>query len=417
MKNRKVKFRPILRLVALVLSLASLLILSNCSKDSGQGDTTSQEDGASKTSQTSASTEPTRPEKVVEVYDIEYAEKYQPTDCIRDTFYDSQNGNTLPYCLFVPKDYSPSKKYPVLLFLHGAGETGTDNRRQLNNLDNMFEYNGDIVADAFILCPQSAGWWNLDEGPNEFGGSLGSALHLLNSITKQYSCDKNRLYVMGLSMGGYATWDLLERCGDVFAAGVPICGGGNRYNGAAYKDIPIKIYHGTADTTVSFSSSLAMYNAIIAAGGQKVDFIQLDGVGHNAWDYAFSDREMFCWMFAQNKSKSDVNYECAPLFSVKDSNGKAVITDSDVVKTNYRRESGKTDKMIIELTLTSVGRSKLNNAYKKSNGSPFTFYYGTQKVYSFTATTGTNDKVFQIAEVFNIDNYLKFYNSIRKSDG
>lgn len=422
MKKRKVyshkkSIRIVSSVMAFVLTIASLLILCNCSNNEKEENASSVGSVVSTNSQTQTSTEPVRPERVVEIYSFKYEERAKSTDYIQDVFYDTQSGNTLPYCLFIPKNYSSSKEYPVILFLHGAGAIGTDNVKQLNNLHNMFEYNGDIVSNAFIICPQSSEWWNLDRDEyNDYNGTLGSALHLLNYITNEYSCDSNRIYVMGLSMGGYATWALLERCGDIFAAGVPICGGGNRYNGAAYKDIPIKIYHGTADTTVSFSNSQSMYNAIVQAGGQKVDFIQLQGVGHNAWDYAFSDREMFCWMFAQNKATNpDGVYEHTERFSIKDAKGKTIITDNDVAKTSYRRESNQKDKMIIELTLTARGRSILEKAYTSSDGSPFTFYYGTQKVYSFTATTPPNDNVFCIADVFNIDNYYKFYTTVIKT--
>lgn len=408
------------KVIVFFFSVCLVFSFTACDKANTSSGTHSKKDkDASANSQTVVSTEPMRPEKVTEIYSVEYEDRYQTTDNIKDIFYDKQSGNTLPYRLYIPKHYSQSQKHPVILFLHGAGEIGTDNVQQLNNLNNMFEYNGDIVSNAFILCPQSSGWWNLDrDQPNDYNGTLGSAVHLLEEIMQKYSCDSNRIYVMGLSMGGYATWALLERCGDIFAAGVPICGGGNTDKGAAYVDIPIKIYHGTADTTVSFSSSQAMYNAIINAGGQKVDFIQLEGVGHNAWDYAFSDREMFYWMFAQNKAENpngEYEYEHSERFSIKDAKGNKVITDKDVVKTSYRRETNKSDKMIIELTLTAKGLSDLDKAYTSSDGSPFTFYYGTQKVYSFTATAPPKGNVFYIADVFNIDNYLKFYKAIEKT--
>lgn len=405
------------KIFALITVICLIFSFAACGGDDASSDAASSGGENSDTVQSDDKTEPVGPEKVTQVFELKYESHYVVTHNIKDTFYDPESGNTLPYRLYMPKDYDPAKKYPVLLFLHGAGETGTDNSRQLNNINNMFEYNGDIVAGAFIICPQSAGWWNLDrDRPDDMKGSLGSAYHLLQSIMSKYSCDRNRVYVTGLSMGGYATWDLLERCGDTFAAGVPICGGGNSYNGSAYVDIPIMIYHGTADTTVRFSASESMYNAIVAAGGKKVKLIRLGGVGHNAWDPAYADREMFTWMFAQDKSKDvSVGYEYTPRFSIRNSKGNIVISDSDVIKTGYCRASKKGEKMIIKLTLNAVGCSKLNNAYKRSNGAEFTFYYGTQKVYSFTATEPLKDNVFRIADVFDIDSYLRFYKSIEKT--
>lgn len=128
-------------------------------------------------------------------------------------------------------------------------------------------------------------------------------MNLLNEIQRNYSCDKNRIYVMGLSMGGYATWTLLENYPDVFAAGVPICGWGNVYNAHLLVDIPIRIYHGRNDTTVSFSQSQAMYDAIIECGGKKVIFTKLSGYGHNVWEYAAYDDEMHEWLFSQSLKK------------------------------------------------------------------------------------------------------------------
>ena len=100
--------------------------------------------------------------------------------------------------------------------MHGAGEIGVDNQSQLSNIDQMFKINGDFATQAIVICPQSNEWWNLDrEMYGDRKGTLASAMNLLDEIQKTYSCDKNRIYVTGLSMGGYATWNLLEEYGDV----------------------------------------------------------------------------------------------------------------------------------------------------------------------------------------------------------
>lgn len=365
--------------------------------------------------QSSVSTTPTSPEKVTRVYNTKL--NFEVNDPIKSTFSDSQNGNSLPYALYLPKSYSTAKKYPVLLFLHGAGELGSDNQKQLNNIRNMFTYNGDFISQCILICPQTPVWWNLDrQYTGDQGGTLGSALHLLEKIQKTYSCDQNRIYVTGLSMGGYATWDILESYGDIFAAGVPLCGGGNSGNGAAFVDIPIRIYHGTNDPTVSFNSSQSMYNAIKAAGGNKVELYPLNGVGHDAWNPAYRDRDLFSWMFAQNKANNPSGkYEYVNYFKIVDSNGKTVISEEDIFFVDYLIDWGNSDAVDIYITLTDAGKDKLNNAYTKSGGKEFTVYCSNQKLYSFKATKPISDNVFSIVGVFNEENYFSFVSIIQKA--
>lgn len=372
-----------------------------------------QSDSSSGTS-SAVSNEPVRPEKVTEVYTFKNV--FNKPAVIRKVYEDPINHNKLPYCLFVPEDYSPSKKYPVILFLHGAGELGTDNNKQINNISKMFECNGDFIANAILLCPQTYEWWELykaTKGDNM--GMLASAIHLLQEIQSTYSCDKNRIYVTGLSMGGFATWDLLEEHGNIFAAGVPICGGGSPHNAVKYLNIPIRIYHGTDDDTVSFRNSKQMYDAIRQAGGQKVTLIPLDGVKHNAWDPAYSDRDMFSWLFAQDKvANPSGEYRYVPYFEIKDSDGNTIISEEDIISCSYRRERNKEDSMIIDFKLTASGQNELKKAYTSSNGSPFTVYCAQQKVYSFTATEAPIDNIFAVADVFTVENYYEFYGTIEK---
>lgn len=348
-----------------------------------------------------------RPEKITKIYTESIG--FTEASPQKGSFYDEKNGNSLPYCLYVPKDYSPKKKYPVILFLHGAGELGNDNTSQLRCISNMFKKNGDFIAQCILVCPQTSVWWNLDGViPGDGKGTLTSALHLLEDIEKTYSCDKNRLYVTGLSMGGYATWDLLERYGDIFAAGVPLCGGGNAYNGAAFKDIPIRIYHGTADGTVSFSNSKRMYDAIVAAGGKNVELFPLEGYGHDVWNYTYGDRDMFSWLFAQNKAnKKAVKYDkkdIVSVFKITDKNGKTVVSDGDIVFTNFIM-GGNGSGIRANIRLSDSGAARLNEAYKSSGGGEFTVYIAGEKFYSFTATEPADDKMFVMAGVLTGENY------------
>lgn len=343
----------------------------------------------------------TRPEKVTEVFP--FKSKFKFPYFKEENFYDSKNGNFLPYRLYVPKDYNAKKQYPVILFLHGAGEIGTNNQSQISNIDKMFEINGDFVSQAIVICPQSNEWWNLDrEMYGDRKGTLASAMNLLDEIQKNYSCDKNRIYVTGLSMGGYATWNLLEEYGDVFAAGIPICGGGNTYNASELKDIPIRIYHSTDDTTVPFSLSQNMYDAIVNAGGKKVKLVTLYSVGHNSWDSAYSDRDTFSWLFAQDKAKNKTGkYEKSPYFRIVDKDGRTAISDEDIKYLFYDDALAGAKNVAVEVVLNNSGKEKLEKLYKENQGKQFTVYWADQKLYNFTVNGMPVDDTFSMIGIFD----------------
>lgn len=219
-------------------------------------------------------------------------------------------GYTLPYRLYVPADYDPSKSYPVLLFLHGAGERGNDNESHVNaTVQNLFNKRPDTLSQTIVICPQCpAGeqwvdypWANGNYSTDSVKESkaLSTAYEILESILDNFSCDKDRVYIMGLSMGGYGTWDMLVRHGDTFAAGVPLCGGGDPSKAEYLKDIPIWTYHGTADGTVKYEGTNEMYNAIVAAGGTKITFTSVENAGHNVWTEATCNAKLIDWLFAQ----------------------------------------------------------------------------------------------------------------------
>src|SRR5262249_5923284 len=148
-----------------------------------------------------------------------------------------ENGKELPYRLMKPEGYDASKKYPLVIFLHGAGERGTDNEKQLvhgvpqfASKENREKYPCFLIAPQ---CPDKQSWVNVDWSaephtiPKEPAESAKLVLNLIQSLQKEYSVDPKRIYITGLSMGGYGTWDLLARKPELFAAAVPICGGGD----------------------------------------------------------------------------------------------------------------------------------------------------------------------------------------------
>lgn len=336
----------------------------------------------------------------------------------KDIFYDSKTNNTLPFRLVIPKNYDSNKKYPVILFLHGAGELGTDNEKHISTIKTMYYYNGDLVSDAFLICPQTNEWWRLDrynEGDRK--GMLSSALNLLEDLRNNYSFDTNRIYVTGLSMGGYATWSLLEEYGNIFAAGMPICGGGNSSNGYKLKDLPIRIYHSLDDPTVNFSASQSMHSAILNAGGSKAEFVILDGLGHNVWDYAFSDREAFCWLFAQNKlTNPTCEYEYIPYLKIVDSQGKIVISDEDIELINHFG-SYRDDNYIyaVNICLNFDGAQKLIKSYNSNKQKDYTVYWLNEKLFIYTADKISENNVLYFENVFSEENVELFYKTVSQS--
>jgi predicted peptidase len=221
------------------------------------------------------------------------------------------NGLGLPYRLYVPLDYVQSKRYPLLLVLHGSGEKGTDNRKQLVNgvlafCDRKLQ-NRHAAFVVYPQCPEDARWveapwkegrYEVDQVP--ISKPLSTALELLTALEKELSVDPQRRLIAGLSMGGYGTWDAIIRHPDRFAGAMPICGGGDPGKAAAARSVPVWAFHGAKDEVVPVAASRTMVQALRKAGG-KVRYTEYPTVGHNAWDKAFADRRAITWLLSQRR--------------------------------------------------------------------------------------------------------------------
>lgn len=225
--------------------------------------------------------------------------------------------NELPYRMLQPKNFDSNQKYPLLLFLHGAGERGNDNEKQLIHGGNLFlsaiqsdQYPSFMV---FPQCPTEDYWGNADitrsEGKIDIkfknGGeptpSLEAVLALLDSMVQLPFIDKDRIYVGGLSMGGMGTFELCYRRPDLFAAAFPICGGGHPESVKLYASkFPIWIFHGEDDNVVSAEFSKTMVD-VLKAEGANPRFSLYPGVNHNSWDNAFAEPDFLEWIFSQKK--------------------------------------------------------------------------------------------------------------------
>ena len=204
-----------------------------------------------------------------------------------------EGDNESKYVLFVPHDYSGEKPYPVVLFLHGAGSTGTDGKKQVSGIAAAIRRD-EKSFPAIVVFPQSQKrTWQAESEDGK------RALAILAEVEKSYKVDPKRVYLTGLSMGGFGTWSLAAAFPQKWAAIVPICGGGNPRQAEKIKDIPCWCFHGDADTTVKVDLSRNMIKTLKAAGGDP-KYTEYPGVEHNSWTKAYAEKELYEWLWQQH---------------------------------------------------------------------------------------------------------------------
>lgn len=216
------------------------------------------------------------------------------------TFTDPQ-GVKLPYRLLVPKGHDNGRKFPLVLYLHGAGEKGDDNEKQLaNGAEQFASLKIRLCFPAFVVVPQCAPdqWWA--DSDNNPAAPLLLAYQALEALRTEFSIDDRRIYITGISMGGFGTWSALARWPGYFAAAVPVCGGGDPAKAGLVKDTPLWVFHGSEDQVVKVDYSRIMVAAVRRAGG-KPRYTEYPDVGHNSWDLVYRDEEMYTWLFSQKK--------------------------------------------------------------------------------------------------------------------
>jgi len=230
----------------------------------------------------------------------------------------SLHGATYKYQVFLPDNWSRKQKWPIILFLHGAGERGNDGLLQTDvGLAHAIRDNRSRFPTVVVI-PQclTDHWWTQPEMEE-------MALAALAAATKEFKGDAKRTYLTGLSMGGFGSWDIATKYPGKFAAVVPICGGidlpehvrqmypemakssyaddPKSYAEVAQKigKTPVWIFHGGADNTVPVDNSRKMNDALKAAGG-NVRYTEYPGVGHNSWDKAYAEPELMTWLLSQS---------------------------------------------------------------------------------------------------------------------
>ncbi len=210
------------------------------------------------------------------------------------------------YQVYVPADWSKSKSWPVILFLHGAGERGDDGLAQTEvGLGGAIRLHADRFPAVVVMpqCRRNIRWTD--------PAMEAQVMAALEKTEKEFKGDKKRVYLTGLSMGGNGTWMFAAKHAGRWAAVVPVCGRvaaqnqpaeGDPYAAIAAKigKTPVWIFHGADDPTVPVTESRKMEAALQAAGA-NVRYTEYPGVGHNSWDRAYRDAELAKWLFSQSK--------------------------------------------------------------------------------------------------------------------
>jgi len=204
----------------------------------------------------------------------------------------------LGYYLYLPEGYNSDsqEKWPLVLFLHGAGERGNGESELIRVKKHGIPKIWDNKNLPFIAiapqCPENSFWVAQIENLN----------FLLEEITSNYNVDGSRIYLTGMSMGGYGTWFYAMAYPEKFAAIAPVCGGGMPWNAQRLQNMPVWAFHGEEDNVVPFSESLNMVNALSELGSD-VKFTSYPGVKHNSWENAYATPELYDWLLKQCKNK------------------------------------------------------------------------------------------------------------------
>jgi predicted peptidase len=243
----------------------------------------------------------------------------QDTTAFKAETFTSSADHVLPYRILYPDDFKKGKKYPIVLFLHGAGERGNDNVSQLIHGSKLFADAANRKKfPAIVVFPQcmKESYWSsveVDRTQTPFTLSfdytkpmtlpLQAAIELLQHIIAQGSVDQSRVYISGLSMGGMGTFEAVYRYPELFAAAMPICGGAdvNAYDERVAK-VPFRVFHGADDAVVSVEQSKKIVEKLKALN-VSVEYIEYSGVNHNSWDNAFAEPDYLSWMFSRKRKK------------------------------------------------------------------------------------------------------------------
>ncbi len=226
--------------------------------------------------------------------------------------FQNQNKEMLRYRLYKPANYNRQKNYPLLIFLHGSEQRGADNEAQLTQglgilVENIIAKNYECIIVA-PQCPEYERWANLEwdqtnhEQPHELARPSHLVMQLVNDFILKGKVDPARIYLTGISMGGFGVWDIISRFPETFAAAIPVCGGGDKNTAISIKELPLWVFHGEQDNIVDVECSRKMIKALQNSGASP-NYTEFKATGHECWSQAFSYAGLVEWLFEQKNNK------------------------------------------------------------------------------------------------------------------
>ncbi|MCA0235823.1 MAG: prolyl oligopeptidase family serine peptidase [Bacteroidetes bacterium] len=236
----------------------------------------------------------------------------EPNSFFKRLTYDGAEGQQLLYQLMEPVKKTAGQKYPLVIFLHGSGERGTGNNEQMRNGVHAFcEKNTLKNHPCYLLVPQcppeevwggvSRDWEKVAFNDSTYSPSGKMVIELIDKMLRENpNIDRKRIYITGLSMGGFGTYDLMMRRPDLFAAGLPVCGGADPAFAYKIKNIPIWAFHGRLDDAVYPKYDWQIVEALKKAGS-PIKYTEYSTFGHNIWDITYYNPAVLEWLFAQRK--------------------------------------------------------------------------------------------------------------------
>jgi lysophospholipase L1-like esterase/predicted esterase len=267
--------------------------------------------------------------------------------------------NKYPYLLLTPSKITKGKRYPLVLFLHGAGERGNDNKNQKKHFPELMasqEYRD--LYPAFVLapqCPKNQFWVDVDWSSEEstpFRSTaampMQGAMAALEEVVQNHPIDLERITLTGLSMGGYGAWDLAMRHPYWFTSVIPICGGGDEREVARLAGLPIQVWHGEKDKTVPTERSRQIVEAI-----QKIDlevqYYELPGVKHNSWFEAYRRKEFLNFLFSAKRNPLKMQKSSARLLAKAIDSKEKIAFFGDSITQSGNQNGGYVDLIRREL--------------------------------------------------------------------